>query len=1622
MSVSARPFIGTWRLGQQKLVQVTPDALVYINGDLALPGCQKCHSRIDLQRFITEVSVDAGVGPDAASASFSLAIPAHHRDSFIRDAQFILQPGLEVHVYVRGYFPVKGMYSNLVNPTTTVSNGAPPVNPKATTVASEGTLSDAKDALNRGSLNSAQKANAITILDAFDAAGHPVAVGMAACSNAYVESGLSASPSKSSWLGMFQLTPDQWPIMVNGVKKVAGTADTETTYNALNPGNNIKAILSARSRIANVDAAAQSGQSSIQDLSLQFALSVEKPGGLLYHSPGDPLYDKEAAKREAAAITVFGSDIATKPGYASGAATSGSPTSLIAETGPSLLAASNLEGYDIENVLAYPYYHVFHGVVTQAGHAYSSGVTTATIQCVSMLHFWQYQQMSTQASTFGARAPNSGLHISTTGNNFTNKHPYEIIYALHADSAGAAASVSWALDQKTNQTAVSSVTGEPLFALSTRYWEQRFKNIKLRMHGVTGEMFNSVQAAFLASTSTDALTALIRGRFDNSGKSTKKGKSIFAKAESVGMLGPKRKLEALIQARKRQSPENRKNNPSLEISMPEMVAFVSDVSQWGQFQLFESTYESKLDIAQKVCEITGFEFYQDVDGDFVFKPPMYNLDTSQSRVYRIEDIDIISINFDEKEPQVTYMTCKGSHFHNQKISGLENEMGVQGQYIDFRLVAQYGWRPGNFESSYFTNGKSMQYACMNRMDILNAPSKSASVTIPIRPELRPGYPVYIPYLDAYYYCNSFAHAFSVGSGCTTTLQLIAKRSKFYAPGYTSQQGIAAVDLGDPRLPEKPLEVLDASGRPRLSGFPNVVMALDPDKIDPLFFVVGTNKEQWKDPATLQVLLAKAVSMDILQALPGYPGYYKIKTGNNGEGTLFHFDPSGNKSTDKTPKGKIVDLQAQANAYAGNVKKATTNTGRVKQAQQARDAAMETALALAGDSASTKQSVAAAQQQAAFAAKFASTVKDYQQSVQTQPADTAPSTTGFSDLALFRILLADVMAPMQRPDTFQSTYGGDPNSSITLLDLLADKKAIFSNKSIPGIYRYYSSASPDPAQQGQKHLTISIRKDAITQGQRVITSPAPLDVAWKKDIGPQYVKVPATTPEGLKPEAQLKDQVAINGMRVFTSDPNFPQGETIPTAAIREVMFASHDLLHEDHKASNGYKSVGLITGDDFRRKWSKNAAVAVDSPGPDDTLNNALSMWTVDLHLAIIMSFTTAFSGTPFGVIAFPDFPVPSVVTYQGNDISTSVPLTTFRFQGDTNLALPTAWVGSDTVPIQNAWRPLAGAYGEAYFDAFLVAAKAWYAKVDTLEAATPEEIDNIKSVFNTTMASETGVQAFNNSPKIRAKNVKLTRGAKPLKIPTAVFPISDARGYHVVGSYRYGRDVTIDPDGVFDVLHNQDVFACLSKDLVETVLKAVTNNQSLAKQDEIKVIRGLLQSFSAGDLEARGIVKTTANGLELNMANVIADGKDGISKVPVINAGYSLADLAPHTSRDFCSCKAAEASVLLDIAGTKDFVQFTEAGKHNYGNTTGDAPVDRAVQWLQKTTAQAVIPWTQSQTALRGAVPAHGPTSVIQAVRSATAGFDEAARDLDAKRKAFATAQANVAQAVTSLTNKPGT
>lgn len=1342
MGIEQRPYVGTWKLNRMKLVQHTPDCLVYINGDTSIPGCQRCSGRIDLQQFITQVTVEAATNPGGGSAQISLALPRHYQESFVRDGQFLLHPGMEVHVYQKGYFPVRGMYQ---------------------------TITKQKPAKKKG---------------------------------------------------------DQ-------------------------------------------------------------------------------------------------------------------PLSAIQKIG-----AENL---GLEDMINYPYYHVFHGVVTQVDHSYGGGFWTGTIHCASMLHFWQKHFMSTNASLFGSRPTNSKLRMSLVGHNMTRMTPYEIIYTLFNDTVGAAHGVSFALSSKDNIG--SKFADRSMFSVVMEYWKKRFAQgtTNLRMYGVSGVLFSAAQAAFLGRLSATNVLRVLRGRFPAKEiRGTQM--NIQSGAQALGLFNS-RYIDALNYANRTQGKKKYGN----ELNIASMQAFVMDIGQFGNINLFESQYQSKLDVAQEVMRVTGFELYQDVDGDIVFKPPMYNLDTSGSRVYRLEDIDIFSISFQEKEPEATYAVCKGSHFKNMKGLGMEGEWGVRGQYIDYRLVAQFGWKPLSFEAAHFNDPRSMFFAAVNRLDLHNASTNTASVQIPLRPEIRPGYPVYIPSLDCFYYVTSVSHSFSFGGQCSTTLQLQGKRAKFYAPGNPALSGIDAIDLTDQTLPKKPLEVAGDGGVPRLAGFPNVVMALDPNRINPLFFVTGAQIENIDSPQTLKNLLQIAESNKVISSVDGI---YTITVGKGKKQEVYKF--TLDKKNLKGNKGvEVIDLRQAAKAYrkrkTASTKKRTQINIQIAKLIRERKKLESKILRL---DAKGKRSPKREQELNAIENKITNLVKARLGEDKKFAAQIAKD----KGIQVIQGLLERV-----RDQYLTSKRYRDLNSTINLLDVLSDKKAAYTNGQVPGSYVYYSASHPNEKYQGQG-------MDADTNGVQV-TKPLlkePVTVrGFSKNPKAKYAN-------GIKAEAELVDLRVKRGLRVLTNDPKNPIA-VLPTSAIKTISFTTHGIKTVrrliNYKPGTVFKSLGKSI-----EKTVGAILTPKSSPAATDTISavfqaqyNKLKAWR-------------GVSGPTF----------PTTITLKGGSaISTNAKFSQITIGKRKNVTqADKVKLVADALALK--WRSDADAILKKEYDKVAAVAKtANNKKASKLEQ---KRLNTVSKAYNRLISSVYRLISKLATKSRFKKSAKILANIREIvvsnRIETPVFPVSDKNGYEVVGTYRYGRDVDIEPNGVFDQLLKQDPTRLLTREEIEKFVDVLTGRRQLyhtvtktigkkkvtkqvpyageEKQKKLRewvsarMLANAQQNLNRDVLNANIVEtsKTDATQLSVGLANWRADAQEGIAKLPVNNAAFSLADLHKHRRKNICSCKRAEANLLIEAFGEDKFVMVTKVPE--IGENAGD--VDKAVQWLANQIALQEPAWKAHQDALRGA------------------------------------------------------
>ena len=497
-----------------------------------------------------------------------------------------------------------------------------------------------------------------------------------------------------------------------------------------------------------------------------------------------------------------------------------------------------------DSVPVYPYYQVFRGVVTEVSHEFSGGFYTASVTCANILHFWQYHYVSTNGSVFGEKLEGGGTGINLTGHKFTGMSPYSIIYTLMRIGFGAAFGQNWTIAQESNLAAVDEGSGQSLYKHAALWWQKRWEesSMRLRMYGMDGSIFNAFEQAYL-------------GMFDNTGGTSAQD---FINSFNIE-LPDEYNLDAVSDFKEAARSVGYRgmatqgavmSKDGTKLDALKMQAYTLDLGSLGSVNMFEGEYMSKLEIANTTLEVCGFEFYQDVDGDIVFKPPMYNLDTSGDEVYCIRDRDLVSISESESEPEATYVKGSGSLFQNFK-GVLSGEFGTrQGKFVDWRLVAKFGWRETTFESNYLSSSKAMYISGIMRMDLANAEMRTASITIPLRPEMRPGYPVWVECLDCFFYVKGISHSFAVGSACQSTLTCVAKRPKFLPPGNPDRsegdgsQRLPTLDdvkLSAPgEYPPMPLYVFPediegavagSSGPPRIQGYPNVVLALDPDRLN-----------------------------------------------------------------------------------------------------------------------------------------------------------------------------------------------------------------------------------------------------------------------------------------------------------------------------------------------------------------------------------------------------------------------------------------------------------------------------------------------------------------------------------------------------------------------------------------------------------------------------------------------------------------------------------------------------------------------------------------------------------------------------------------------------------------------
>lgn len=393
------------------------------------------------------------------------------------------------------------------------------------------------------------------------------------------------------------------------------------------------------------------------------------------------------------------------------------------------------------------YYRIFWGIVSSVSKSWSNGSTTVTLSCKDILRWWEVTNTTINPAfieSFGSSAGN----FTFFGNQFAGMNPYTIIISLAREAMGdfslTTGSFQSFLPEKGPENQVIASFAKDVMA----YWQLKFNNIwnSLVLYGTSGQAY------------------------------TFSGES--------GTFSPVQVSSKIFAEEDRLNQTSQETRDMLTIKHDEVATFKKSIDRAVDFELFQSETQSKLALALSSRDQAGYEFYCDPSGDIVFKPPFYNLNVMPNKpVSWIQNFEIIDDSITDSEAEViTHISSSGNAFGGVNDYGLNDDVTTpRSGAFDFHLLRRYGWRSYNYQCEWAGNPRKLFFHLIDYMDRLNAKRQNGSVTIPMRPELKLGFPVWIPQYESFFYVSGISHQFSVGGQATTTLTLTAKRSKFIAP-------------------------------------------------------------------------------------------------------------------------------------------------------------------------------------------------------------------------------------------------------------------------------------------------------------------------------------------------------------------------------------------------------------------------------------------------------------------------------------------------------------------------------------------------------------------------------------------------------------------------------------------------------------------------------------------------------------------------------------------------------------------------------------------------------------------------------------------------------------------------
>lgn len=230
----------------------------------------------------------------------------------------------------------------------------------------------------------------------------------------------------------------------------------------------------------------------------------------------------------------------------------------------------------------------------------------------------------------------------------------------------------------------------------------------------------------------------------------------------------------------------------------------------GTIELLNHKVISRLEFLRSLTRLVNYECYQDIDGQIILKPALYNLDvtnmgnltTDASKKYtaahprnaisnknnpfivHLAEISNEMETEDQGAIRATRMVLQGNTSTTQQFVNLPPLLRGISEFVDLPKLAQFGLREEPARSiPWLTDQEPLSVfaQCAAEMALANRGFRSYSFTIPARPELHLGFPMFIPHRDMYGYIKGISLQYQIGGSANMSITLDALRKRVMIP-------------------------------------------------------------------------------------------------------------------------------------------------------------------------------------------------------------------------------------------------------------------------------------------------------------------------------------------------------------------------------------------------------------------------------------------------------------------------------------------------------------------------------------------------------------------------------------------------------------------------------------------------------------------------------------------------------------------------------------------------------------------------------------------------------------------------------------------------------------------------